>query len=105
MGIYAVFLKDNKCGDITYGGKPYDYEDGTLVFVSPGQVYGIDNHSVNNNPSGYGLLFHPDLIAGTQLGKTIKDYTFFSYEVSEALHLPDRHLDLLGGPASTVARP
>jgi len=87
MGIYAVFLKDTKCGDIIYGNQPYDYEDGTLVFVAPGQVYGIDNHSVNEAPSGYGLLFHPDLIAGTHLGKTIKDYTFFSYEVNEALHL------------------
>ncbi len=87
MGIYAVFLKDAKCGDIIYGGKPYDYEDGTLVFVSPGQVYGIDNHSVNENPSGYGLLFHPDLITGTHLAKTIKEYSFFSYEVNEALHL------------------
>lgn len=87
MGIYAVFLKDAKCGDIIYGGKPYDYEDGTLVFVSPGQVYGIDNHSVNENPSGYGLLFHPDLLAGTPLAKTIRNYSFFSYEVNEALHL------------------
>jgi AraC-like DNA-binding protein len=87
MNIYAVFLKDTKCGDIIYGGQPYDYEDGTLVFVSPGQVYGIDNHTVNTNPSGYGLLFHPDLIAGTHLAKTIRDYSFFSYEVNEALHL------------------
>ncbi|MBO9635623.1 MAG: helix-turn-helix transcriptional regulator [Chitinophagaceae bacterium] len=87
MGIYAVFLKDTKCGDIIYGGQPYDYEDGTLVFVSPGQVYGIDNQSVNDNPSGYGLLFHPDLIAGTHLAKTIREYSFFSYEVREALHL------------------
>lgn len=87
MGIYAVFLKDAKCGDIIYGGKPYDYEDGTLVFVSPGQVYGIDNHTVNTNPSGYGLLFHADLIAGTHLSKTIRNYSFFSYEVNEALHL------------------
>lgn len=87
MGIYAVFLKDNKCGDIIYGGQPYDYEDGTLVFVCPGQVYGIDNHSINTNPSGYGLLFHPDLLAGTHLAKTIKDYSFFNYEVNEALHL------------------
>jgi AraC-like DNA-binding protein len=87
MGIYAVFLKDTKCGDIIYGGQPYDYEDGTLVFVSPGQVYGIDNRTVNTNPSGYGLLFHPDLIAGTHLAKAIRDYSFFSYEVNEALHL------------------
>ena len=38
----------------------------------------------------YGILFHPDLIRGTSLGKTIKDYTFFSYSVSEALHLSDQ---------------
>lgn len=87
MGLYAIFLKNIKCGDIMYGCQPYDYEDGTLVFVSPGQVYGIDSNGVAIKPSGYGLLFHPDLIAGTSLGKIIKDYTFFSYEVNEALHL------------------
>jgi AraC-like DNA-binding protein len=87
IGLYAVFLKNIKCGDMTYGCQPYDYEDGTLVFVSPGQVYGIDSKGVAIKPSGYGLVFHPDLIKGSQLGKTIKDYNFFSYEVSEALHL------------------
>lgn len=87
MGLYAVFLKNVKCGDIKYGCQPYDYEDGTLVFVSPGQVYGIDSNGIAIKPSGYGLIFHPDLIAGTSLGKNIKDYTFFSYEVNEALHL------------------
>ena len=85
--MYAVFLKNIKCGDMTYGCQPYDYEDGTLVFVSPGQVYGIDSKGVAIKPSGYGLVFHPDLIKGSQLGKTIKEYNFFSYEVSEALHL------------------
>ncbi|MGE9310857.1 helix-turn-helix domain-containing protein [Niabella sp. CJ426] len=87
MSVYAVFLKNIKCGDMLYGCQPYDYEDGTLVFVSPGQVYGIDSKGVVTKPSGYGLIFHPDLIKGTQLGKTIKDYSFFSYEVNEALHL------------------
>lgn len=87
IGIYAVFLKNIKCGDITYGCQPYDYEDGTLVFVSPGQVYGIDSNGVAIKPSGYGLVFHPDLVKGTNLSKTIKNYNFFSYEVSEALHL------------------
>lgn len=87
MGIYAVFLKDIKCGNITYGCQPYDYENGTLVFVSPGQVYGVDSLGVAIKPSGYALVFHPDLIKGTHLGNVIKDYTFFSYEVHEALHL------------------
>lgn len=77
MGIYAVFLKNIKCGDMLYGCQPYDYEDGTLVFVSPGQVYGVDSKGVAMKPSGYALVFHPDLIKGTNLGKTIKEYTFF----------------------------
>ena len=87
MGVYAIFLKDVKCGDITYGCKPYDYEDGTLVFVAPGQVYGIDSKGKAIKPSGYGLIFHTDLIAGTHLGTHIKDYSFFLYEANEALHL------------------
>ncbi|MDY9919671.1 Helix-turn-helix domain-containing protein [Porphyromonadaceae bacterium NLAE-zl-C104] len=95
MGIYAIFLKDVKCGDITYGCQSYDYEDGTLVFVSPGQVYGIDSKGVAIKPSGYALIFHPDLIAGTSLSKTIKDYTFFSYEVNEALHLSKKERETI----------
>ncbi|GGH23527.1 helix-turn-helix domain-containing protein [Mucilaginibacter phyllosphaerae] len=87
IGVYAVFLKDVKCGNITYGCQPYDYEDGTLVFISPGQVYGIDSNGQAIKPSGYALVFHPDLIKGTHLGKIIKDYTFFTYGVHEALHL------------------
>jgi AraC-like DNA-binding protein len=87
INIYAVFLKDIKCGDMIYGCQNYDYDDGTLVFISPGQVYGIDSKGVSIKPSGYGLIFHPDLIAGTHLARTIKDYSFFSYEVIEALHL------------------
>jgi len=87
IGVYAIFLKHIKCGNITYGCEPYDYEDGTLVFVAPGQIYGINSNGVATKPSGYALVFHPDLIKGTPLDKHIKDYTFFSYEVSEALHL------------------
>lgn len=87
MGIYAVFLKNIRCGDMVYGCQPYDYEDGTLVFVSPGQVYGVNSKGKATKPSGYALIFHPDLLAGTQLGRHIRDYSFFSYEVNEALHL------------------
>ncbi|MCF0072194.1 helix-turn-helix transcriptional regulator [Dyadobacter sp. CY261] len=95
MGIYAVFFKNIKCGDITYGCQPYDYEDGTLVFISPGQVYGIDSKGVVTKPSGYALVFHPDLIAGTHLGRVIKDYSFFSYEVNEALHLSKKEKETI----------
>lgn len=87
MSVYAVFLKYIKCGDMIYGCQPYDYDYGTLVFIAPGQVYGIDSKGEKIKPWGKALVFHPDLIAGMHLGKIIKDYSFFSYQVNEALHL------------------
>lgn len=87
INLFAIFLKNAKCGDIYYGCEPYDYEDGTLVFIAPGQVYGIDSHGQKLKPSGYALVFHPDLLVGTNLGKEIQNYSFFSYEIREALHL------------------
>jgi YesN/AraC family two-component response regulator len=90
MGIYAVFLKDAKCGNMTYGCNNYDYEEGSLIFVAPGQVYGIEDDGQKRKGMGQALIFHPDLIHGTSLGRNIKDYSFFSYEVNEALHLSAR---------------
>jgi AraC-like DNA-binding protein len=90
MGFYAIFLKDVKCGDLRYGRKNYDYQEGTLVFVAPGQVIGVTGEGENFQPQGRALIFHPDLIHGTSLGHHFKDYTFFTYEVSEALHLSER---------------
>lgn len=87
LGFYAVFLKDVKCGNLRYGCNYYDYEKGTLVFVSPGQILGIEADGGSHQPEGYALLFHPDLIRGTSLSKHITDYNFFSYDVHEALHL------------------
>jgi AraC family transcriptional activator of pobA len=90
MGIYAIFLKEAKCGNIMYGCNSYDYEEGTLLFISPGQVYGIEDTGEKQKGVGQALIFHPDLIHGTSLGRKIKEYTFFSYEVNEALHLSTR---------------
>jgi AraC-like DNA-binding protein len=89
LGVYTIFIKDAKCGNLVYGCSNYDYEEGTLVFLAPGQVYGVESKTKQKGV-GKALLFHPDLIHGTSLGKNIKDYTFFSYEVNEALHLSVR---------------
>ena len=89
-GFYAVFLKEVKCGDLRYGRNYYDYQEGTLVFLAPGQVIGIDDNGEYFQPKGRALLFHPDLIRGTSLGRNMKDYSFFSYEVNEALHLSEQ---------------
>ncbi|KAA3438704.1 helix-turn-helix domain-containing protein [Rufibacter hautae] len=90
FGVYTIFLKEVKCGNLRYGCNYYDYEEGTLVFVAPGQVIGVENNGEVYQPQGQVLVFHPDLIRGTSLGRHIEDYTFFSYEVHEALHLSER---------------
>ena len=90
FGFYTVFLKDVKCGDLRYGKNTYDYQEGTLVFIAPGQVVTVDNSGEIYQPKGYALVFHPDLIHGTSLGKHIQDYTFFSYQSNEALHVSER---------------
>ena len=94
FGFYCVFLKEIKCGDLKYGCNYYDYQEGTLVFVSPGQILGINNTELIQ-PKGWALLFHPDLIRGTSLGHNIKNYTFFSYEANEALHLSEKERQLV----------
>jgi len=90
FGFYTVFLKDVKCGDLVYGRQTYDYQEGTLVFLAPGQVAGMNSNGETYQPKGYALVFHADLIHGTSLGKHIQDYTFFSYQSNEALHLSER---------------
>ena len=88
--LYIIFLKDEKCGEMKYGRNHYDYQDGTLLFISPGQVFGFEETGKTIQPTGWVLLFHPDLIRGTHLGRHIKNYSFFSYDANEALHLSDR---------------
>lgn len=90
FGFYTVFLKDVKCGDLRYGRHTYDYQEGTLVFIAPGQVVSVDNTGETYQPKGYALIFHPDLILGTALGRHMQDYTFFGYQSNEALHLSER---------------
>jgi AraC family transcriptional activator of pobA len=95
FGFYAVLLKDVKCGDLRYGKNLYDYQEGTLVFMAPGQIAGVETSDEVYQPKGYGVVFHPDLIKGTSLGKHIDQYSFFSYNVTEALHVSDRERQLV----------
>jgi AraC family transcriptional activator of pobA len=90
FGFYTVFLKDVKCGDLVYGRDTYDYQEGTLVFIAPGQVAGINSNGEFYQPKGFALVFHPDLIHGTTLGKHMQEYSFFGYQSNEALHLSEK---------------
>jgi AraC-like DNA-binding protein len=95
FGLYAVGLKELSSGQLRYGRSHYDYQDGTLVFVAPGQVIGVQPGAELFARKGWVLLFHPDLITGTPLGKHIADYSFFSYDVNEALHLSDKERSIV----------
>ena len=87
-GVYALYLKDTYCGNIMYGRQSYDYQDGTIVSFAPGQI--VETKLIKDvQPNAHGILFHPDLIRGTALGQEIKNYSFFSYETREALHLSE----------------
>ncbi len=92
---YAVFLKQGQQCILRYGRKNYDYQDGTLVFVGPGQVVNITNIDPNYKPSGYALLFHPDLFRGTTFSSSMEKYSFFSYELHEALHISQRERQIV----------
>ena len=90
FSFYVVFLKDEKNCDIIYGRQRYDYQKGSVVCLAPGQVIGIEDTGEDFQPQGWALCFHPDLIRGTNLGRNIREYTFFSYAVNEALHLSEQ---------------
>lgn len=94
-GLYCIFLKDVKGCDIRYGQNYYDYQEGTLVFAAPGQLMVIETDGQVYQPKGYALVFHPDLIRGTSLGRIIHEYNFFSYNANEALHLSERERQIV----------
>ena len=102
-GIYAVFLKQVKCGDIRYGRQIYDYQEGTVTSFAPGQVSAVEI-AEGVKPLAKGLLFHPDLIRGTSLGQEIRRYSFFSYNSNEALHLSDEEKDIFTDSLDKIAR-
>ena len=94
-GLYALFLKETKSCDIKYGRQYYDYQEGTIVCFAPGQAVRVDMIEDEITPEVYGIVFHPDLIRGTSLAKSMKNYTFFSYAVNEALHLSDQEKEIV----------
>ena len=85
--VYALFLKNGTNCRLKYGRQPYDYQEGTVVSCSPGQLIGVDTDVDEIAPDVIGIMFHPDLLHKTPLASKIKDYHFFDYSQREALHL------------------
>jgi len=86
---YMISLKFENC-KLQYGRQYYDFEEGTLVFSSPGQVFEAKEQPKSLNKNGWALYFHADLIRISNLVKKIKSYGFFSYALNEALHLSEK---------------
>lgn len=93
---YSVMFKNYCANKLRYGRQNYDFQDGSLICIAPKQVLTMDNEIEKKEEMiGWGLFFHPDLLRGTSLGEKINEYTFFSYETSEALHLSDKEKQTL----------
>lgn len=88
--VYTVLLKDTDCGNLKYGQSIYDYQQGAMLFLAPGQVMGSEDDGLLHQSEGWVLVFHPEFLRGTPLINTIRDYTYFLYNANEALHLSDQ---------------
>ena len=95
LGFYAIILKESYDGLITYGLSKYQYQNSSLLFVAPNQIFGIDG-GIEKAPLGYALLFHQNLFRGMN-GATarIKDFKFFNYENNDALMLSDDEREIV----------
>jgi AraC family transcriptional regulator, transcriptional activator of pobA len=87
LDLFCLSLKRNVTGKVRYGQGYCDFDEGILFGTAPGQV--TSNLTDNHKPSGWCVVFHPDLIRGHALGGRMKDYGFFNYAVKEALHLSE----------------
>ncbi len=93
---YTIMFKNYCANKLRYGRQSFDFQEGSLICIAPKQVLIMDNEiEKKDDMMGWGLFFHPDLLRGTSLGNKMDDYTFFSYETSEALHLSDKEKQIL----------
>ena len=95
-GVYGLFLQGKEEDmELVYGTGKYDYSEGTLICVAPGQIGGKEDNGELVHLSGWAVLFHPDLLQGTGLEKDIKNFSFFDYRINEALHMTSEERDVM----------
>ncbi|MDN3547440.1 helix-turn-helix domain-containing protein [Mucilaginibacter aquaedulcis] len=90
---YTIAFKKILSGSVYYGRTKYDHNEGSLIYIKPGQVTEFKNIVLEG--SGFSIMFHPDLLNGEQLHQTIKKYSFFEYETNEALHISPREEEIM----------
>ncbi|GEP50645.1 AraC family transcriptional regulator [Flavobacterium noncentrifugens] len=102
LDFYKISYKINLHGKIKYGQHHYDFDEGGLSFISPNQIIAASEDE--KDYSGYTLLFHPDFIRSYALGKSIKNFGFFSYSANEALHLSESEKTIIVGIFENIIR-
>ena len=100
LNFYKISYKYSKVGKMGYGRGYYDFNEGGMMFTSPGQILSTDE---NAEYSGYTLLMHPDFIRSYPLAKNIKNFGFFSYDTNEALHLSDQEKTIVAGLLDSIS--
>ena len=100
---YSISLKRNLNGKIKYGQQEYDFDEGVMFFISPGQVFSIQaDQQTSSQKSGWILLVHPDFLWNTILAKNVKRYEYFDYSVHEALFLSDKEENIITGITQNI---
>jgi AraC-like DNA-binding protein len=100
---YCIALKRDINFKQKYGQQEYDFDEGVMSFIPPGQVFTIDiDKDSNLKPSGWMLLIHPDFLWSTSLAKTIKKYEYFDYSANEALHLSEKEEGIIAGIVKNI---
>ena len=93
---YTIMFKNYCTNHLKYGRQSIDFQDGRLICIAPNQTLTMEKEiEQKENMMGWGLFFHPDILRGTSLSSRMHEYTFFSYETSEALHLSDKEKQVL----------
>lgn len=101
-GVYALFLKENKGCKLSYGRTPYDFDEMTVTSFAPGQSVRVEPNPDVPGPKFTALLFHPDFLNRTNLGRNISRYEFFDYTSNEALHLSVEEIEIFRGVLSMI---
>lgn len=87
--LYVVSMKRG-CDKLIYGQQKYDFDEGLMAFLSPGQILRGEEDGVPSALEGWMLFIHPDFLWGTSLANKIKKYEYFDYSINEALFLSDK---------------
>ena len=103
-GLYALFLKENKGCKLSYGRTVYDFDEMTVTSFAPGQVIHVEPNPNIKYPKWTALVFHPDLLNRTQLGRNISRYEFFDYTSNEALHLSCGEIEIFRGVLDMITQ-